>query len=369
MNDSIDLGILARALDGRPEATRSRRAIHMAVLTLLLPAMAVAAGSDGEPQRLIFDTDMGNDIDDALALGLIHALQSRGECRLLAVTVTKDSDLAAPFVDAINTFYGRGDIPVGVVRDGATPEPGKFLPMITQRDGGVPRYPHDLVSGKDAPDATDVLRRILMSQPDRSVVIVQVGFSTNLARLLASRPDDVSPLAGRELIAKKVRLLSIMAGAYRPIEGKERFGEYNVVVDLPSSSKLFEEWPTPIIASGYEIGRAILYPATSIQRDYRYVAHHPVREAYELYMKQPHDRPTWDLTSVLQVVRPARGYFDLSAPGRVVVEKDGVTRFEPDPAGRHRHLIVDDRQIIRVRETLVHLSSQPPAGSGGRDAR
>ena len=54
-------------------------------LTLVLvPAMA-------SPVRLTFDTDMGNDIDDALALAMIHALQNRGEAVLLAVTVTKDN--------------------------------------------------------------------------------------------------------------------------------------------------------------------------------------------------------------------------------------------------------------------------------------
>src|SRR5262245_40304943 len=78
-----------------------------------------------KPVKLIFDTDMGNDVDDALALAMIHALQSRGECELLAVTVSKSHPLAAAFVDCINRFYGRGDIPVGLVRGGVTPEIGK----------------------------------------------------------------------------------------------------------------------------------------------------------------------------------------------------------------------------------------------------
>src|SRR4051812_34913761 len=77
------------------------------------------------PIPLIFDTDIGNDIDDALALGMIHALECRGECKLLAVTVTKDEPMSAPFVDAVNTFYRRGDIPIGVVHGGPTPEPSK----------------------------------------------------------------------------------------------------------------------------------------------------------------------------------------------------------------------------------------------------
>ena len=52
---------------------------------------------------VIFDTDMGNDIDDALALALLHALESRGECRIIAVTITKDNPWAAPYIDLVNT--------------------------------------------------------------------------------------------------------------------------------------------------------------------------------------------------------------------------------------------------------------------------
>jgi inosine-uridine nucleoside N-ribohydrolase len=87
-----------------------------------------------EPVRLIFDTDIGNDVDDALAIGLIHALQSRGECELLVVTITKNHELSAPFVDVLNTFYGRGNIPIGVVRNGPTPEASKFTVLANQRD-------------------------------------------------------------------------------------------------------------------------------------------------------------------------------------------------------------------------------------------
>src|SRR5437762_8536482 len=81
------------------------------------------------PVRLIFDTDMGNDVDDAVGLAMIHALESGGEARLLAVTVTKDNRWAAPFVDLMNTFYGRGEIPIGVVRNGKTPEDSKMIRM------------------------------------------------------------------------------------------------------------------------------------------------------------------------------------------------------------------------------------------------
>lgn len=43
-----------------------------------------------------YDTDIGNDVDDVLALGMIHSLESRGLCRLLSVTITKDHYLSDP---------------------------------------------------------------------------------------------------------------------------------------------------------------------------------------------------------------------------------------------------------------------------------
>ena len=334
---------------------------------LLLAAVSIAAlpGSllAAEPVPLIFDTDIGNDVDDALALGMIHALQTRGECELLAVTITKDHELAASFTDAVNTFYGRGDIPIGVCRSGVTPAQGKFNGLGSQKDGGKLRYPHDLLSGKDAPDAVTVLRRALANAKDGSVAIAQVGFSTNLANLLDSKADDISPLNGVDLVRKKAKLLSIMAGAFTKIPGRNGpydHKEYNVVKDIPSAKKLSDNWPTPIIWSGFEIGLSLPYPHESIELDYNYVEHHPLSEAYVLYNPPPHNRPTWDLTSVLQAVRPNRGYFGISPRGKVTVADDGLTTFEPTKDGQHQYLTLTPEQRIRATEVLVQLSSQPP---------
>jgi len=314
-----------------------------------------------EPVRLIFDTDMGNDADDAMALAMIHALENRGECQLLAVTVTKDNKYAAPFIDLFNTFYGRGDVPIGTVRGGVAREDGKYLrQVVTAEDHGQPRYPHKLTDGAQAPEATRVLRQVLAAQPDRSVVVVMVGFSTNMARLLASTPDDLSPLAGTALVRQKVRRLSTMAGAFGAEQVAKRFREYNIVTDLPTAKKVFADWPTPVVASGWEIGNAIKHPSQSMREDYRYVANHPLCEAYHYYRGLKNDQPTYDLTSVLYAVRPDQGYFDLSPAGRVVVEADGFTRFDVDPKGPHRFLIARPEQIIRVREAQAMLCSQPP---------
>ncbi len=341
-----------------------RYGVVVAVATILATAIglpwAVAESPRPEPVDIIFDTDIGgDDVDDALALGLIHALESRGECRLLAVTLTMDMPLVAPFTDAVNTFYGRGDIPLGAVRNGSHRGGGKYLPLAEARDGDRLRYPRDVESGADVPDAVTVLRRTLAGRPDGSVVVVQVGFSTNLARLLESQPDDISTLSGPDLVKAKVRLLSIMGGDFVPRDGKQHL-EYNIWGDQRAARKLAADWPTPILWSGFEVGSAILYPDASIANDFAYVPHHPLAEAYRLFMPPPHDRPTWDLTSVLAVVRPDRGYFGISEPGRVVVAEDGITRFEPQDGGRDRRLTVTPEQAARCVETFVNLCSQPP---------
>ena len=191
-------------------------------------------------------------------------------------------------------------------------------------------------------------------------MIAQVGFSTNLARLLDSGPDQNSHLPGEKLVASKVKLLSLMAGAFQPIDGKEGYQEYNVVKDIPSFRTLVERWPTPMVFSGFEIGIALPYPATSIERDYNYVPNHPLAEAYVLYNPPPHNRPTWDLTSVLYAVLGDRGYFDVSPRGRVTVDAGGATRFEETSQGSHAYLILRPEQKPRVLEALVQLSSQPP---------
>lgn len=314
----------------------------------------------GEPVRLIYDTDMGNDVDDAMALAVIHALQDQGECRLLAVTVSKDNFYAAAYCDLLNHYYGRPGIPIGIVRNGPTPLDGRYVRQICEAgDQDRLRYARSLNRPGEVEEATPLLRRTLAGQPDQSVVMLQVGFSTNLARLLDSPPDRYSPLQGRDLAARKIRLLSMVAGSFGqpgPKDGRE----YNIYKDLPSARKLFDAWPTPIVVSAYEVGMAIRYPGERMRREAGAAVGHPVREAYRLYVPNLPDRPTWDLTSVLYGVRPGRDDFRISEPGEVILDPVGRTRFDPGGHGRHRHLKIDERQVPRIRELLVELVEHMP---------
>jgi inosine-uridine nucleoside N-ribohydrolase len=332
----------------------------LAIALTLAMTWSAAAVPPGGPVKIIFDTDIGNDVDDVLALSLLHALQSRGDCEILGVTVTIPDELAGPFVDAMNTFYSRPEIPIGCIRPQATQPPSRFLYLVDTNDNGVLRYPHKLQRGSDAPAATHLLRQLLASQPDHSVVIVQTGYFSNLGALLNTPGDDISALAGKDLVKQKVKFLSVMAGRFDAAGNQQHFVEFNVTNDIPAAQIVAMEWPTATVWSGFEIGIAACYPAISIERDFNYVPHHPAAEAYCLYKPPPHERPTWDLTAALYAVEPDRGYFDLSPPGRVVVDSDGFTHFESVSDGRDRYLILSDRKIGRLKEALVQLASQPP---------
>jgi inosine-uridine nucleoside N-ribohydrolase len=322
------------------------------IRTLMSLALVSALATAGEPVRVIFDTDMGNDIDDAVALAILHALESRGEARLLAVTLTKDNPMSAPYVDAVNVFYGRGHIPVGVVRNGKTPENVRMLSVPLERKAadGSPLYPRRIRDGSEAPEAVALLRRVLGEQPDNSVVLVQVGFCTNYARLLDSA-------GGRELVARKVALLSVMGGAF-PAGSPE----YNIKIDIPASKKLFSQWPGPIVVSGFEVGNSMLFPASSVENDFNWVRDHPVVDAYRAYKKMPYDRPTWDPTAALYAVRPNRGYFSLSPNGTITVDDQGRTQFAETPGGKHRYLAVNEAQRARTLEAMIALATEPLAG-------
>jgi len=303
-------------------------------------AILLAVSSCFAARPVIFDTDMGNDIDDALALAMLHALTDRGECQLIGVTLTNGHRAAAPYIQMVNSFYGRGDLPVGLaMRTLMGGAQGDYLSAVLQTAPAQFRG-----SGKILPAVT--LLRQLLSAATEKVVIVQTGFSTSLAALLDSP-------GGPELARNKVERVVAMAGDF-----SGGGPEYNVRIDIPSAKTVFESWPTPVIFSGFEIGRDLLYPAAAIAHDFAYAKWHPIAESYRAYHKMPYDRPTWDLTAVLEAVRPER-YFMRSVPGTVRVEPDGITRFTPG-AGDRCFLRLDRARSAEILQVLQLLASEPP---------
>ena len=318
----------------------------------------------GKPVQIILDTDMGNDIDDALALAMLHALQSQGECELISVVVSKDNPYAAAYVDAMNTFYHRDHVSIGRVAGGVTPEDGNFIRQVVELANEVgeslfPRTTEDL----DAyPWAVDELRRHLAAAEDHAVVIVMIGFSTNMAQLFESGPDGHSALDGLVLFEQKVKHVVMMAAEFSAevlADPTQKKSEFNIRWDIPGARQFITNCPRPIYFSGLEVGSSILYPATALETDYNWCHNHPVVESYKRYLPMPYDRPTWDLTAVLFAVRPNQGYFGISESGIAEVDEDGFLRFLPHKGGRHRYLTVDESQRVLIGEEQALLAAQP----------
>jgi inosine-uridine nucleoside N-ribohydrolase len=329
---------------------------------------------------IIFETDMGNDVDDALALDMLYKYMDEGKVRLLAVSSNKDNVYSGRFIRLMNNWYGYPKIPVGAIVKGPDCEtdsrnyaqaaceyvlPGSGVLAFKKELGAAGEKGKDGAGTEAAgfTESTALYRRILASQPDHSVVIVSVGFSTNLARLLDTKGDQYSALSGRELVSRKVRLLSMMAGNF---EGKP-MAEYNVMKDAGAAGKVFSEWPTPIVTSPFELGKQVLYPASVIETGFAWTPAHPVVVAYKSYLPMPYDRPCWDPTAVLYAVEGG-SWFRVSQPGFISVDNQGITSFTANPAGNRRYLETNPAQADRIKNRLIQLTTTRPRYRRGATA-
>lgn len=304
---------------------------------------------------VIFDTDLGNDVDDAIAMAMLFRYADAGKISILAEGISKAGYAPAEYMDILNCWYGYPDIPIGIVLDGADCETdamnyAKSVSLLAGSDG-KPLF--DRTDGMDylaLPQAHMLYRKILSDCADASVTFVTVGFSTNLARLLDTPADEFSELTGKELVERKVRQLVLMAGSF---DGSNQ-SEYNVWKDIPSAQKVVSEWPGEVVFSPFELGVQVCYPAESIENDFTWTENHPVAEAYKAYMQMPYDRPCWDPTALVYAVEGGK-WFGLSGYGRVGVSDAGTTVFDTMAEGRHRVLSVDKGQARALTDHIVSI--------------
>lgn len=310
--------------------------------------------------NIIFETDMGNDVDDAWALDMLHKYADQGQARLLAVMLNKEGVGPCRYVQLMNTWYGRPNIPIGhAVR---TEKSMEGMPNFTtivadmQASDGTPLYPHTISRLGDTPDAVTLYRRLLAKQKDHSVTIVSVGFSGNLTALLHTEADEYSSLTGSQLVARKVASLVVMAGHMTNPD----YVEYNVANDIPSCREVFASWPTDIVVTPFELGRAAKLPSDCLRNDFAWASHHPALDGVMAARGKYEDYPTWDMTAVVYALEGCAGYFTLSLPGTITVTDRGCTLYQPDSRGRHRYLTCDHNQRPLLVQRMRELVARPP---------
>jgi len=307
--------------------------------------------AEGRSVKIIFDTDIASDVDDVGAVALLHALANKGEAEILGMAVSSSCPHGVACLDVLNTYFGRPDIPIGRVR--ILGERKKMLGRPSKYAGKLAeKFPH-VLRDQEAKDAVQLYRGILAQQKDRDVVIVTVGFLTNLADLLASEPDERSPLAGTELVKQKVRQWVCMGGAFP--EGRE----FNLFIDTESSRRVLENWPTPVVFSGSDIGGDILTGEGLVQLP----LNSPVRRAYELFHGQSgKNRQSWDQTAVLYAVRGLDGGLDSMwscvKGGCNRMNEDGSNRWDSSCDKKHAYLkkkMPPEQVAERIESLMMEL--------------
>ena len=298
----------------------------------------------GKPATVIFDSDMGPDYDDVGAITLLHAFADSGYINILAtVASTKYEGVAAVF-SVLNTYFNRPGLLIGVPK-------GKALELKDKQhwtDTLLLKYPHKIKRNDEVLSATEVYRKALASQPDRSVTIITVGFLTNLAYLLQSPADKYSKLTGKELVKKKVKQLVCMAGSF------PGGNEFNVRMDAASSKIVFENWETPILFSGVEIGMKIKTGLPLV--DDRSIKNSPVKDVFRICIpfsqQDSAGRMSWDQTAVLIAVKGYKPWWNIQT-GKIKVGEDGSNTWENGELP-HSYLIESQSPII-IRDLINNL--------------
>ncbi len=324
-------------------------------MILLLGFERESAGQDSPP-RVIFDSDMSSDHDDVGDIAALHGLASLGEIRIIGMMVSSRNYGTAQFMDAVNTWYGKPDIPIGLPPDigGVGEYPGAAL--------GTGRWPHSLGATKEAGLASgaclwakDLYRKLLAGSPDRSVVIVTTGYLQNVQALMESAPDATSPLGGMDLIRRKARLLSCAGGCYPSGD------EFNFRVGDTSPRPAYtvvNRWPTAAWYVGYDVGQAITTGGwlPEARKD------SPIRHVYVDSLTEDYPYPSWGQIMVYYAARGLDTFWNAQVTGRNNANAAGSNWWSPtpDPSGDQEQGYLLETVRSPVRESIDALIMLEP---------
>ncbi len=343
------------------------RACVAAVTLIAIPLFAACTLADPTPTntatgptpQVIFDTDFGGDADDLGAIAMLHYYADRGELDLLGIASWSNEQYALPALAAVNQYYGRPNVPLGVRDTGIWRTEWNYTKPIADQ---FPSDPKVLAKTKSA---VELYRELLADAAPRSVRIITVGPLANIQNLLRSGPDEISELTGAELVDAKVEQFIIMGGQFP--DGITANGpEWNFDGNMKGvTQEVLATLERPVIFSGYEVGEALKYgselnahaPDTPLYVGYKYFSEHApwMKQNYEGAIL---DNASFDQTAVMFAVQQeASTFWTLSEPGRLSVDEAGVGTWAPDSKGQHRYLILTDqtdRTIAHIATAMTH---------------
>lgn len=312
-----------------------------------------------KPRSVILDTDIGPDCDDVGALVCLLHYAKQYHFPILGICNCTSNKAGTGTIDAVCRHCGI-----------ETPYLGQWSHEGFMDDAACHKYNDAVAEGfseayrqgeLNPVDEVTFYRTLLSKAKDDEVMLITIGMFNDLAALLASPPDELSPLNGLELVKAKVHCLVSMA-AILP-EGRE----CNVISDSESAKAVFSLWPTPIFLSDFHIGWKIMTGYEHIQEPAA-IQSSPLTLAYHLYTKDWTHLPmkgmnsSYDLTAIQFAVEGEGTYYSLLEPVELefyaaIPEQPEVvdaTRILPSPEGRF-HFMKKEASDEAIRDSLNHI--------------
>lgn len=217
--------------------------------------------------KLILDTDIGSDIDDAVCLAYLLA---QPRCELLGITtVTGEAQKRAMLASALCKVAGRR-IPI---------YPGIEVPVIDQKQPIAPqatalrKWKHD----KSFPrhEAVEFLRRTIRKHPGE-VTLLTIGPLTNIGALFAIDPE----------IPSMLKSLVLMCGVFEPEENGIAPLEWNAVCDPHAASIVYKARPRIHRSIGLDVTTKVRMPKDEVRKRFQTKLLEPVLDFAEVWFKR-----------------------------------------------------------------------------------
>jgi purine nucleosidase len=186
---------------------------------------------------VLLDTDIGSDIDDAVALAY---LLKHPACDLLGITtVSGEPQLRASLADAICQVAGRTEVPIHVGSPGPLIGPQR-QPRAPQAEALGTRWPHAEFAAANT--AVEFLRRTIRERPGE-ITLLTIGPLTNIALLFAIDPE----------IPTLLRSLVMMGGRFLSKSPEGHLLEWNIMCDPYAAAMVFAAPVPELVAVGLDV--------------------------------------------------------------------------------------------------------------------
>jgi purine nucleosidase len=217
--------------------------------------------------KVLLDTDIGTDVDDAVALAY---LLSHPDCELLGITtVTGEAAKRASLASVVCKAAGK-DIPI---------YPGAEYPMrgeqrqpIAQQAAALPAWPHETHFPLN--QAVDFLANTIRTYPDE-VILLTIGPLTNAGMLFDTYPD----------VAELLKGLVMMGGSFGEETANDRV-EWNIAGD-PLASQITYRAPVRMHRSlGLNVTQQVMMSAEEVRKRFTAPLLRPVMDMAEIWFGQ-----------------------------------------------------------------------------------